>query len=83
MELCVDQGRPLIPKFYTFLNCTFRYKYFKFKKKKKKKERKKKKEIYLTQKKILFQKIKWSSILFMVGYFIIFVKFFYSYFVNT
>ena len=48
MELCVDQGRPLMPKFYTFLNCTFRYKYFKFKKKWK--ERKKKKEIYLTQK---------------------------------
>ena len=42
MELCVDQGRPLIPKFYTFLNCTFRYKYFKFKKKKK--ERKKEEE---------------------------------------
>ena len=46
MELCVDQGRPSIPKFYTFLNCTFRYKYIKLKKKK----RKKKKEIYLTQK---------------------------------
>ena len=48
MELCVDQGRPSIPKFYTFLNCTFRYKYFKLNNKKK--ERKKKKEIYLTQK---------------------------------
>ena len=41
MELCVDQGRPLMPKFYTFLNCTFRYKYFKFKKKM---ERKKEEE---------------------------------------
>ena len=36
MQLCIDQGRPSHPKFYTFLNCTFRYKIFLIFKRKKK-----------------------------------------------
>ena len=67
MQLCIDQGRPSHPKFYTFLNCTFRYKIFLIFK------RKKKilllpKEIFLVQ---IIQKIKCSLRLFIVRYFIL------------